>query len=135
MSKPHIIIDGSISWEEFKDLCQRNDTLIRTYTENFQGRFLWPRSYSFTERDIRITDDKISLFNGPFQDYKFLAEDNLMINHGVGYLYLMCRKYDTKDTGKTEENSEGYEVPIFEKLTTFKLTPIRAEIWERKPSF
>jgi hypothetical protein len=134
MSEPYKLIEKEFTWDEFYDLLKQEDQIIQIIQHYSNGRS-FKREYSWEERRVRFSDDKIEFFNGTV-DYKFEKEFNEKILYGFGLFHLVSRIFDREEIGEEEEyeGNDGcyYTRPITRKLETYTLQEREVKIYSVK---
>lgn len=124
MNEPYKLIEKEYSWDEFYELLQEGDQLIRIY-HKYNEKYTSCRNYDWSERNIKFSDTKIEFFNGSNVDYKFEKDFNEKILYGFGSFYPVSRIFDREETGEEEEymGNDGmyYKNPVMRTLDTYKL--------------
>lgn len=131
MDEPHKLIEHEYTWDEFYDILQGDDQIIRII-DNYNSI----RDYDWFKRNVKFSEDKIEFFNGSHVDYKFEKEFNEKILYGFGSFYLVSKIFDQEETGE-EEEYEGmdgcyYTEPIMRTLETFQLKEREVKIYGKK---
>jgi hypothetical protein len=132
MNEPYKLIEKEYTWDEFYDLLQEGDQLIRIY-QKYNDNYTSIREYDWEQRRIHFSDGKIEFFNGSHVDYKFEKQFNENILYGFGSFYLLSRIFDREETGEEEEyeGNDGmyYTRQIKRTLETYTLQEREVKIY------
>ena len=132
MNEPYKLIEREYTWDEFYDLLQEGDQLIRIY-QKYNDKYTSIREYDWEQRRILFSDDKIEFFNGSHVDYKFEKQFNENILYGFGSFHLYSQVFDTIELEETEEvwlmDGMVEDRPIIKKLETFTLKEREVKIY------
>jgi hypothetical protein len=119
------------TWDIFLSLVNNAELTVHISSGNYQGIWMYPRSYAIHRRDIRIKDGVITFYNGSMEDYEFLQEFNETVHSDGEAVYPYIRTFDTEETGEYEDDWEGYSHPITRELPTYKLIKVKVEFYKR----
>lgn len=132
MSEPYKLIEKEFTWDEFYDLLQEGDQLIRIY-QKYNENYTSKRIYDWGDRRVRFFDNTIKFYNGSNTDYKFEREFNEKILYGFGSFHLYSQIFDTEETGEEEEyegnNGMYYTRQIKRTLKTYTLQEREVKIY------
>jgi hypothetical protein len=132
MSEPYKLIEREYTWDEFYDLFQEGDQLIRIY-QKYNENYTSVRNYDWQKRNVEFSEGKIEFYNGIDVDYKFEREFNEKILYGFGSFYLVSRIFDREETGEEEEydGNDGcvYTRQIKRTLETYTLREREVKIY------
>jgi hypothetical protein len=132
MSEPYKLIEREYTWDEFYDLLQEGDQLIRIY-QKCNENYTSVRNYDWQKRNVEFSEGKIEFYNGTNADYKFEREFNEKILYGFGSFYLVSRIFDREETGEEEEydGNDGcvYTRQIKRTLETYTLQEREVKIY------
>ena len=132
MSEPYKLIEREYTWDEFYDLLQEGDQLIRIY-QKYNENYTSVRNYDWQKRNVEFSEGKIEFYNGTNADYKFKREFNEKILYGFGSFYLYSQVFDSIELEETEEvwlmDGMVEDRPIIKKLETFTLKEREVKIY------
>lgn len=117
----------SFKWVEFISKIPVDSVIAVSQDFLYNARF-------YTEKQRKISANKIELFNGPYCDYTFSADFNRRVKfvESLKYFDLATQIFDYEETGEFEEGFDGIEIPVLQKSNTFKIKTINVYILEAK---
>lgn len=109
MNEPYKLIEKEFTWDEFYDLLQQENQIIRII-QRYSNGYVSKIDYDWEGKQVRFSEEKITFHNGTDTDYNFEKEFNEKILYGFGSFYLVSRIFDQEETGEEEEyeGMDGY---------------------------
>lgn len=111
----HKIIDKEIEWDDF-------------VTFLFTATIIQYIGYCFDISRVRLENDNIVFYNGPYTFDLIRKEDNPTIKYGLGIFYLNSREHEQEETG--EVDYDGF--PVLRDLPTYKIVEKEFKVHQLK---